>query len=165
MPTAEVRLALAGSHLAYAVETTAGTMPSTGWAEVPEVTSIPELASAEFDQIDMTPINATKSHITINGLRAAPGTLAFEANLSDTLLTFWNTTLMTAYTTANADGKAMWFAVILNGMDKAYCFTAKPTELTFPGGDVSNGLKCNLPITPTNEADWYDAPTLPVLGG
>ena len=102
--SAEIRLAIAGSTLSYAVETTANTRPTTGYTKVPEVTNIPELASTEYDKIDMTPIDETVQHQEITGLRQAPGTLTFEANLSDTLLTFWDETLVPAYETAIADG-------------------------------------------------------------
>lgn len=156
--SAEIRLAIAGSSLNYAVETTAGTRPTLGYAMVPEVTSIPELASTDYDMIDMTPIDETEQHQEITGLRQAPGTLNFEANLSDTLLTFWNTTLMTAYNDAIEAGKKMWFCIVINGMDKAYYFTAEPKVLTPAGGGATDGWKCNLPITMTNTPIWADKP-------
>ena len=157
---AELRLSIAGSKLAYAVEATAGTMPTTGYTMVPEVTNIPELSSAEYDRIDMTPIDETVQHIEITGLRQAPGTLTFEANLSDTLLTFWDETLVPAYETAVAAGKLMWFAIIIDGMDQAYFFTAEPKVLAPAGGGAADGWKCNLPITMSNTPVWDDKPTL-----
>ena len=157
---AELRLSIAGSKLAYAVEANAGTMPTTGYVMVPEVTNIPELSSAEYDRIDMTPIDETVQHIEITGLRQAPGTLTFEANLSDTLLTFWNDTLVPAYETAVAAGKMMWFAIIIDGMDQAYFFTAEPKVLAPAGGGAADGWKCNLPITMSNTPVWATKPTV-----
>lgn len=156
----EIRLAIAGSSLNYAVETTAGVRPVSGFQMVPEVTNIPELASADYDTIDMTPVNEKVQHIEITGLRQSPGTLTFEANLSDTLLTFWNNTLVPAYQAAIANNKKMWFAVIINGMDNAYFFTAEPKVLAPAGGGAADGWKCNLPITMTNTPDWYAKPTV-----
>lgn len=157
---AEIRLAIAGSKLLYAVEDTAGTRPTaaSAYTMVPEVTTIPELSSADYDQIDMTPIDEEIQHQQITGLRQAPGVLNFEANLSDTLLTFWNTTLMTAYTTGIADNKKMWFCVTIKGMDQAYYFTAEPKVLSPAGGGAADGWKCNLPITMTNTPIWDDKP-------
>lgn len=160
MSSAVKRMIIAGSKLVYAVEATAGTRPTTDYSMVPEVTNIPELSSADYDQVDMTPIDETEQHIEVTGLRQAPGVLNFEANLSDTLLTFWNTTLMTAYETAVAAGKEMWFCVIFPEMDNAYFFTAEPKVLAPTGGGASDGLKCNLPITMTNTPDWYGKPTV-----
>ena len=160
MAQAEIRLAIAGSYLAYAVETTAGTMPTSGYTKIPEVTTIPELASADYDTIDMTPIDETKQHQEIAGLRQSPGVLAFEANLSDTLLTTWNTTLLKAYNDAIKAGKKMWFCVIINGMDSAFFFTAEPKELAPSGGSNGDGWKCTLPITMTMTPEWHDKPTV-----
>lgn len=156
----EIRLAIAGSMLVYATESTAGTRPTTGYQMVPEVTNIPELSSPDYDEIDMTPVNETVQHQIVTGLRQAPGTLTFEANLSDTLLTFWNDTLMSAYETAIAANKKMWFAVVIKGMDKAYFFTAEPKQLAPSGGSVTDGWKCTLPITMTMTPVWENKPTV-----
>lgn len=157
---AEIRLAIAGSKLAYAAEATAGTMPTTGFVVVPEVTNIPEMSGTSYDTIDMTPIDETEQHIEITGLRQSPGTLQFTANLSDTLLTAWNTTLLGAYQTAVAANKKMWFALIINGMDKALMFTAEPKALAASGGAVTDGWKCTLPLSLTNVPSWETKPTL-----
>jgi len=162
--SAEIRLAIAGSYLAYCVETTANTRPTTGYQMVPEVTTIPELSSADYDEIDMTPVNETVQHQIVTGLRQSPGTMNFEANLSDTLLTFWNKTLIPAYQAAIADNKRTWFCVVIDGMDDAYYFTAEPKVLAPAGGTVSDGWKCNLPITMTNTPEWYTKPTVAVSG-
>lgn len=161
---AEVRLAIAGSYLCYCAETTAGTRPTSGYTKINEVTSIPELASADYDTIDMTPIDETVQHQEIAGLRQSPGVLTFEANLSDTLLTQWNTNVLNAYNTAIAANKMVWFCVVINGMDKAYYFTAEPKELAPSGGSNGDGWKCTLPITMTCTPIWADAPTSTVNG-
>jgi hypothetical protein len=157
---AEIRLAIAGSKLCYAAESTAGTRPTTGYNMVPEVTDIPEMSGTSYDTIDMTPIDETEQHIEITGVRQSPGTLQFTANLSDTLLTFWNTTMMTAYETAVSAGKKMWFSLVINGMDKALFFTAEPKALAPSGGAVTDGWKCTLPLSLTNVPVWENKPTL-----
>ena len=157
---AEIRLSIAGSYLAYAVEASAGVRPTSNYIMVPEVTNIPQLSSSDYDRIDMTPVDEKIQHIEITGLRQAPGTLTFEANLSDTLLTFWNDTLVPAYEAAVSAGKYMWFAVIIKGMDKAYYFTAEPKVLAPNGGGAADGWKCNLPITMTNTPAWFAKPSI-----
>ena len=157
---AEIRLSIAGSMLGYSVESSIGVRPTSNYILVPEVTNIPELASAEYDRIDMTPIDEQIQHQEITGLRQAPGTLTFEGNLSDTLLTFWNDTLVPAYEAAVAAGKRMWFVVVIKGMDKAYFFTAEPKVLAPSGGGAADGWKCTLPITMTNTPKWFAKPTI-----
>lgn len=163
----EIRLAIAGSTLNYAVETTAGTRPTSGYTKIPEVTTIPEMAAAEYDTVDMTPIDETEEHIEITTLRQAPGTLSFEANLSDKEVEFWNETLMPAYEAGAADGKAMWFCLTIKGMEKALFFKARPLDLAVGGGSVADGWKCTLPINRTSKLQWFDKPTVSdtVLGG
>jgi len=158
--SAEIRLIVAGSSLTYAVESSAGVRPTSGYVMVPEVTNIPALASSDYDRVDMTPVDEEVQHIEITGLRQAPGTLNFEANLSDTLLSFWNGTLVPAYKAAVATGKRMWFCVIIKGMDQGYFFTAEPKVLAPNGGGAADGWKCNLPITMTNTPDWFARPTV-----
>lgn len=158
MAQAEIRLAIAGTTLNYAVESVAGVRPVSGFEKVPEVTDIPEMSGTDYDTIDMTPIDETVQHQEITGLRGAPGTLTFEANLSDTLLEFWEETLIPAYNEANAEGKKMWFCLIINGMDQAYYWTGAPKALAPGGGGASDGWKCTLPISMTNTPEWFERP-------
>lgn len=155
----EIRLAIAGSKLTYAVESVAGVRPTT-FRMVPEVTDIPELASSDYDTIDMTPIDETVQHQEITGLRASPGTLTFTANLSDTLLDFWDHTLVPEYEAGISANKRMWFCVVINGMDNAYYFTAIPKVLALSGGAATDGWKCTLPITMTNTPEWLAKPSV-----
>lgn len=157
---AGLRLTIAGSKVAYAVESTAGTRPTT-FNMIKEVTSIPELSSTDYDKIDMTPVDETVQHQEITGLRQAPGVMAFEANLSDTVVTAWDN-IMSAFETADAAGKATWFAIVITGMDKACFFKGEPKALAPAGGSVSDGWKCNLPVSMLSTPTWDTKPTVSV---
>lgn len=156
---AEIRLSTAGITLNYAIETIAGTRPTSGYIEVPEVAEIPEMSPVP-GTIDVTPLSAQKYKIYIPDLMDMGGALSFNANFSQPELDIWNKTIVPAYETGIATGKAMWFCVIIPGMDDAFYFTGVPTKIGFGGAAVSAALRTNLPITPSNEPDWYEKPTV-----
>lgn len=155
---AEIRLSTAGITFNYAVETTAGERPTSGYTEIPEVTEIPEMSPTP-ETIEATPLSATKYKIYVPGLMDLGGALTFTANMSQKEKDIWNDTIVPAYETAIAEGKAMWFCVIIPGMDDAFYFTGVPTKFGFSGATVNSVLQVNLPVTPSNEPDWYEKPT------
>ena len=155
---AGLRLAIAGSKVAYAVEATAGTRPTT-FTHIQEITSIPEISSTDYDKIDMTPIDEETAHIEITGLRQSPGVMAFEANLSDTVQTAW-ANIQSAYATADAANKATWFCIYIKGMDKSLFFKGEPKALAPAGGDISSGWKCSLPVSMLTNPVWDNKPTI-----
>lgn len=156
---AEIRLSTAGITFNYAVEQVAGVRPTSGYTEVPEVTEIPEMSPTP-ETLDATPLSATHYRIHIPALMDLGGALAFAANMSQPELDIWNKTIVPAYETAIEAGKAMWFCVIIPGMDDAFYFTGVPTKIGFNGAAVGNVLTINLPVTPSNEPDWYEKPTV-----
>lgn len=156
---AEIRLTTAGITLNYAVEATAGTRPTTGYKEIPEITEIPDMSPTP-GTIDMTPLNATKYKVYKPDLMDLGGTLSFTANLSQPLKDMWNDEIVGAYETSIATGKAMWFCVIIPDMEDAVYFTGEPSKFGMPGAGVSAGLQVGLPLTPSNEPDWFEKPTV-----
>lgn len=155
---AEIRLSTAGITFNYAVETTAGVRPTSGYIEIPEVTDVPETSAAP-STIDATPLSAKRTKIYINGLVDLGGALSYTANLSQPLLTLWNNTIVPAYETAIADGKNMWFCLIIPGFEDAFYYTGVPTRIGGPAAAADSVLQITLPVTPSNEPDWYPAPT------
>lgn len=155
---AAIRMSTAGIKMFYAVEETAGTRPTTGYKEIPEITEIPELSAAP-ETIDATPLSSTTYRIYVPGLIDLGGALSFTANFSQTELTLWNKTIVPAYQEAIKEDKAMWFCVVIPGFDDSLYFTGEPTKIGMPGASVGDVFRATLPITPSNEPDWYAAPT------
>jgi len=156
---AEVRMSTAGITVNYAVEETAGVRPTTGYQEIIEITEIPETSSTP-ETYDATPLSSKKYHIYVPGLIDLGGALAYTANFSQTLLELWNKTLVPAYEEAAEAGKSMWFCIVIPGFTDALYYTGTPTKIGAPGASVASVLQITLPITPTNEPDWYAAPTV-----
>jgi hypothetical protein len=154
----EIRLSTAGITFNYAVETTAGTRPTSGYIEIPEVTEIPEMNTTP-GTIDVTPLSATRTRIYINDLMDLGGALSYTANFSQEELDMWNNTIVPAYEKAIESGKNMWFCIIIPGFNDAFYYTGVPSKIGMPGAAVGNAFQVALPVTPSNEPDWYAKPT------
>ena len=152
-----IALTTAGVLLKYAVEATKGEKPTSGYIEIPDVTSTPDFNSAP-EQLDTTPLSSTRFKTSTEGLRDLGGAAAFEANHTEELVEVWDE-VVAAYETAKAEGKAVWFEIWHPELDKSVCFTGKPAKIGMGATTVNSVLKTNLYITVTNEPDWYTKST------
>lgn len=160
---AAIDLSTAGVTLNYCVETTAGTMPTSGYTKVSGVKSIPDMNVAP-DTLESTTLEATRYKTYVEGLRDLGGSLAFGANLTEQLMTDWET-LVSAYETGIASNKRTWFAIVVPGLSDALFFCGKPAELGMPAMEVNAVLETQLYITPSTEPEWDTKPTASSSGG
>lgn len=144
-----LELTTIGIKLGYAAETTAGTKPST-FTDIPNITSIGEM-SAQPDQLDCSNLADTWKRY-VQGQKDSGGNIAVGANFTKAFLTLWNT-IVSAYATAHAAGKAMWFEVEVTGFG-AFYFTGEPAEMGLPGIEVNQVFAGTVNITPNSIAGW-----------
>lgn len=156
------RLASHGVSLQYAVETTAGTRPTSGYTTIPEIKSIPSF-NPQPDAIQSTPLSETEYHTYVEGLKDIGGALDFGANLTEDLITAW-AACNTAHD-ALTGGKAMWFAIVHPKLTNAVYFTGDPTPLGLNEITVNTVLETTLYVTPNSAPTWAAKPTTSVLGG
>ncbi len=142
------RVSTAGMYLCYCVETTKGTRPTSGYQIIPEVKSMPSFNPAP-ETIQSTTLLETEYHTYVKGLKDLGGALEYSANLTDDLIEFWET-LLTAYDTAAADGKAMWFAVVHPKLEKATFYQGEPAPIGFNEAAVGAMAETTLYITPNS---------------
>lgn len=152
-----IDLSTAGVQLLYAVETTAGTRPTTGYTRIKGVKSTPSLNAAP-DTLETTTLDELEYKTYIDGLKDLGGALEFTFNLTEELITAWDT-LMTAYTTAKAAGKATWFTIVVPGLTDSFYFTGNPSNMGLPETSVNSVLEITNYITPTNAPEKYAKPT------
>lgn len=155
---AGIQLSTAGVTLNYAVETTAGTRPTTGYTKISEVKEIPEL-NPEPDNLETTTLEETEWKTYIPGLKDIGGALSFTANLTETSMDEWED-LVDAYDTAAATNLKVWFCIIVPGLTKSLYFTGQPSPMGLPGMSVSSVLETTLYITPTGAPTWEAKPTV-----
>lgn len=142
----------AGTELAYAVETTAGTMPTSAHF-IPDIISIPDM-SAEPEKIDVTDLSCLKYKKHINGLIDLSGASTYSANLTTLLYEEWNK-MYSAYETAKKAGLKTWFYIITPGLPTV-AFPGDPGTLSIPGKEVNQQNKINLSITVSGEPVWTE---------
>lgn len=150
------RYSTAGMFLCYAVETTAGTRPTSGYTIVPEVKSMPSFNPAP-ETIESTTLLETEYKTYVEGLKDLGGALEFGANLTADLITAWETVNSTH--DALTDGKAMWFAVVHPKLDKAVFFEGDPSPLGLNEATVGSMAETTLYITANSAPTWQAKPT------
>lgn len=152
------RFSTAGMYLCYAPEATAGTRPTTGYVKIPEVKSVPSFNPTP-ETIESTTLEETEYKTYVKGLKDLGGALEFKANMTDDLATAWST-LMTAFATAIAAQKKVWFAVVHPNLAKATFFTGDPSSIGLDEANVGGMAETTLYITPTGAPVMEAKPTL-----
>lgn len=136
----------AGMTLSYIVADDSA-IPSTGtMVKIPEVKTMPNFNPAPGG-IDITPLEETDSRQYTPDLKDLGGVLEFGANLTDELITAWNTTLMTAFSGLTS-GKAVWFEVKHPKITQAVWFIGEPVKLGLNDASVGSALETTLYIAP-----------------
>jgi len=152
-----INLSTAGVSLQYAVESVAGTRPTTGYIKLDGLKSTPSLNPAP-ETIESTTLDETEWKTYVSGLKDLGGALEFTFNLTQHLVGIWDT-LMTAYETAKAANKSVWFTIVIPGLEKSIYFTGEPSAMGVPETSVSSILETTNYITPTNAPAYYTKPT------
>jgi len=147
-----IELSTAGITLSWKEEATAGTRPTTGYNILEGLKEIPDLAPAP-ESLETTTLDATEYKTYINGLKDLGGALGFMFNMTQAFITDWDA-LITAYGTAKAAGKEVWFKIYVPGLTKAVYFTGIPSELGMPGVSVNAVLEINAYITQSSGLLW-----------
>lgn len=148
----------AGMFVKYAVESTAGTRPTTGYVTIPGVKAIPSLWN-EPNMLQSTPLSATKNHTYIEGLGDNGGAITLTVNDESTFRTAWEACI-TAYTGLTG-GKQMWFEIAYqdgSGLESFY-FPGEPLALGFGGAEVDSVLENNANIAPQGDFEFAAAST------
>ena len=154
---AAINLSTAGIQLLYAVESTAGTRPTSGYTRIYGAKSTPSLNPSP-ETLETTTLDETEYKTYIDGLKDLGGALEFTFNLTQDLIDSWDA-LMTAYETAKAAGKATWFTIVVPGLTESFYFTGNPSNMGLPETSVSSVLEITNYITPTNAPEKYAKPT------
>ncbi len=151
-----IELSTAGITVNWAVETTAGTRPETGYSMIRGVKSIPEFGT-DVNTLQSTTLDKTRFHTYILGLQDPGGAIGLTVNDYQDFRTDWSA-LLAAYNTAKASGLAMWVEYKIPDMDSFY-YTAEPSTLGFGGADVDEVLENIANFVPTGEPVWAAAST------
>ena len=144
-----------GVKLKYAVETTAGTRPTTGYTEIPDIKEIPEI-NLSPSQLEVTNL-VDKFKRYIPGVQDPGSDFAITANLTTALKTAWGS-LCSAAEAAWADNKATWFEVSIPNFE-SFFFAGLPVDLGLSQQGVDAVEEANLHVIPNQIAGWAAAGT------
>ena len=149
-----LELSTAGITVKYAVETTAGTRPTSGYTPIPNITELPELDS-EPESLEVTDLSDTTWRRYIPGLKDVGSSVALTANGTTAFKTAWNA-LVAAAETAKASGLACWFEYNVPNYG-SFFYAGVPASLGFAGASVGNVFTQNAYITPNQIHGWDEA--------
>lgn len=149
-----IELSTAGIQVKWAVEVTANTRPTTGYAQIRGVKSIPEY-NPEPSMLEVTDLSDAEWKRYIAGLKDPGSAMGFTVNFYSDFKTDWDT-MLTAYGTAKETGKAVWIEYAIPGMNSFY-FRAIPSDLGFNGADVDGVLENVAYVTPNGAPVWATA--------
>lgn len=150
-------LSTAGVTLRYAASASGSTRPTSGYTPIPGIKSIPDF-NPEPENLEVTDLSDTTWRRYIAGLRDPGGALAFTANLTTPFKTAW-TALVSAYETAAASNKSMWFEICVPSFG-SFFFAGIPSELGMNAMDVNAVLEIDAYITPNQIHGWDTSTTV-----
>lgn len=152
-------LSTIGVQLWYAVETVAGTRPTTGFTQLVGLKSAPATGDAP-NTIQVTDLD-DEYHRYVKGVQDVGGARAYVFNDTVDTRQAWNT-MLTAYQTASADGKAIWFEEKFpqgqGSMDSFY-FAGEPSKWTVNERGVDAVIEGTGYITPNQIVGFASAST------
>lgn len=151
-----LEISTAGILLKYAAEATAGTRPTTGYTTVPNIKSTADF-NPEPNTLEVTDLSDLVWKRYIEGLRDPGGAMSFTANLTSAFKTAWET-LVSAYETAFASSKLVWFEIMVPTIGSFY-FAGKPAELGINGYETDAVAEINVYITPNKIEGWGTSST------
>lgn len=151
-----LEISTAGIALKYAVETTAGTRPTTGYTAIPSIKETPDF-NPEPSTLEVTDLSDLVWKRYIAGLKDPGGALSFTANLTSAFKTAWET-LVSAYETAATSSKSTWFEIAVPTIGSFY-FTGIPSELGINGMSVDEVAEIEVYVTPNTIEGWGNSST------
>lgn len=158
-----LELSTLGITVSWVVEATAGTCPTSGYAYIKGVKSIPE-DNPEPNMIDVTPLEETDHHRYIFGLKDNGGAIGLTCNDYDDFRSSWNA-VMTAYATAKASGLGIWWQINVPGKTgkASWYFRGIPSEAGFGGAEVDSVSEVTAYIAPNSPVGYpkWDTAHLP----
>lgn len=145
-----------GAIVGYAIETTAGTKPTT-FKPLHRVNATDEIA-IDTETIDASALEDTVER-TIAGRGTTGGTFGVTVNVTDETIEEWET-LIGEYETAKTSGKAMWYEEYFPALQKAFFTKVEPPTVIPKPALEQNGL---LTVTMTMTINEYVGPDTAIV--
>ena len=142
-----------GVKLKWASEVSAGSRPTSGYVNIPDIKEIPGIESTP-SQLEVTNLVDTHRRY-IPGVIDSGNDFALTGNMTAALKTAWNS-MVTAANAAWASGRSTWYEIAIPNFDSFY-FAGRPTELGASQISVDAVLEASLHIIPNQIGGWASA--------
>jgi len=129
-----LEISTVGAKVLYCIETTAGSRPTSGYTQIPDVQTAPAI-SLSVETLDCSNITDEVTRY-INGRQDTGGAVELTLNHTDAVITAWET-MKTASDTARATSKETWFEYQTKTGAKSFFFKGIPLQLG------TNGIEQN----------------------
>lgn len=146
-----------GVKISYAVETVAGTRPTTGYIHIPDLKSFPSIDS-EPNTADATTFDNLEYTTYVTLLKDLGGAIELTANMTDEIKQVWQT-MFESYKTAISNGKKTWISIDIPGIEEAGFIPVTPSPMGVPELAANALIEKSLYITPIGEPIWDEKPT------
>ena len=144
-----------GVKLKYATESSAGTRPTTGYIQIPDIKSTPAI-DINPNKLECTNLEDQYRRF-VDGVKDVGDSMDFTCNLTADLKTKW-ASCVSAAQTAWASSKATWFEISIPNFDSFY-FAGIPSELGINEMGVDSVIESTLHIVPNQIGGWASAST------
>ena len=144
-----------GVKLKYKAESSAGSRPTSGFTQIPDIKSTPAI-DINPNKLEVTNLEDEYQRF-IDGVKSVGDSFDFTANLTADLKTKW-AACVTAAKNAWVSGKSTWFEISIPNFDSFY-FAGIPTELGVNEMGVDAVIESTLHIVPNKIEGWASAST------
>lgn len=139
----------------YAFESTSGTRPTSGYTNLPNPKSIPDM-NPEPNALDITSLNDTEWKRYMEGLKDMGGSLGLTFGMSEAFFDLWETICDTD--DANkANGLRTWFVFYVPGLTNSFFLPVDPSRIGMPSAEVDSVLDVTVNVLPIGEPTWETA--------
>lgn len=157
-----IPLTTIGVKVSWAVETTAGTRPTTGYKVIHGIYSTPDLNIAP-STVDVTSFDDTVFTRKAPVLKDIPDNMEYGVKYGKQFKKDWDE-MCVAYANAKAAGKEMWFCEDIpddedSNFKNAYFYTVIPTAFSKPALNANDAIDTKAYATYTGSYEEADSPS------
>ena len=152
-----IDLTTIGVKVSWAVETTAGTRPTTGYKKFTGIKSTPDYNSAP-ETIETTTFDNLEYRSYTQGLKDQSDAKEYTANFTNDFADQWEEFVQAAET-GEATNLRAWICQEVPSFDQAFYIPVVPSPLGFPAAEVAAVFEGSVYVTVVGEPVWGAAPT------
>lgn len=159
-----IDLSTAGIRVGYAFEETSGVRPESGFVNLPNPKSIPDM-NPQPNALDITSLNDTEWKRYMEGLKDMGGALGLTFGMSEQFFELWEDICDTD--DANkASALRTWLVFYVPGLENSFFMPVDPARIGMPAAEVDAVLDVTVNVLPIGAPVWDDAvnPTDAVSG-